>query len=198
MLLRRLLGLLVPVFVCGLHLGCEDPIPPSREGAAWINFTQPTQKEGMGKQCMIARGEVSVAGQVGDKTFTAKTDGQEGVEVDCKVTGSGPFDVSARIQLGANFVQLSASGVSDAAKMTPIDATVGVFTDATQTTYISTPSHPCKLTVIEVAAGRLWAGFRCPLVFPKGNEDESSVCAIINDSSESVAGGYIYLNNCDQ
>ncbi|MDI1447021.1 hypothetical protein [Polyangium sp. 6x1] len=179
----RVACLAFPLVAFAFLGGCSDPVPPTPQGAFNVQFTD------TGADCSIASHR-SEAGAITDtKKTTVLIDGVEGASVSCSVSGAGPFNVSAKISLGSDGINLSIPAINvGATEMSPAAGSFAFWSDRTAGDAFS--SAKCNFYFKEgtgegVAGGKLWVSFECPEVV-----ESQSKCGI----SES----HVILENCDQ
>ncbi|WP_437808675.1 hypothetical protein [Sorangium sp. So ce1078] len=150
-----------------LGLGCSDPAPPTPRGGYSLNFVKP------GASCNVS-GHSEI---LGDVTAAQKTqvlaDGEESASVDCSVSGSGSFDVSAIVGNSATATELRVKidGISPAATR-EMPATGSVSFSSAKTSgipFTSTTDEQCQFwfepeSKQGVDAGKIWVVFECPAV----------------------------------
>lgn len=187
MMLRSSYTCLLAIGALGA-LGCSDPVEPPAKGAANIHVRSASGIPS-GYQCNIP----AHIAQIGDKanpsredTITRVTNGKNGATVECTVKGSGTYSVTAK--LNHQKVSLSLQGSISAGGTG--EAFMASF-DPTSATSLATPDDkPCTLSVetapLQVAAGRLWATFNCPVLQDDG-APTTTYCA---------ADGVILVENC--
>ncbi|MRG98124.1 hypothetical protein [Polyangium spumosum] len=179
----RVACLAFPLVALALLGGCSDPVPPTPQGAFSVQFSD------TGVDCSIASHR-SEAGDIdASKRTTVLVDGVEGASVTCSVSGTGPFDVSAKIFFGSDGINLSIPAINvGATEMSPATGALSFFSDRTAGDAFS--SSQCNFYFKEgtgqgVAAGKLWVSFACPEVVESQNK-----CGI----TES----HVIIENCEQ
>ncbi|WP_437314454.1 hypothetical protein [Sorangium sp. So ce385] len=152
-----------------LGFGCSDPAPPTPRGAYSLNFVKPGASCNVGNHLEVL-GEVSAA-----RRLRMVADGEEGATVDCTVTGSGSFDVSATLELknstAATSVRIKIVDISPTAtKEMPASGSI-IFSSAktSGTAFVSTSDEQCQFwfdadSEQGVDAGKIWVVFECPSV----------------------------------
>lgn len=161
-----------------LSLGCSDPVPPTPRGAWVIYFESPSSTE-----CPIL-GFTAKMGDVTDRTKTKEyVDGEGTASVDCTVSGSGSFSVTAQAAQTETAVGMTMSIGNIAATATsamPAIGSVSFSSEESGGEYISpVTGEPCNFYFIEgsgegVAAGKIWVAFECP----KMQLDQATGCRI--------------------
>ncbi|MDI3288307.1 hypothetical protein [Polyangium sp. 15x6] len=181
--MQRVACLAFPLVAFALLGGCSDPVPPTPQGAFNVQFTD------TGVDCAIASHR-SEAGDITDSKKTAVLiDGVDGANVTCSVSGAGPFNVSAKITLGSDGINLSIPAINvGATEASPASGSFAFWSDRTAGDAFS--SSKCSFYFKEgtgegVASGKLWVSFVCPEVLESTNK-----CGI----SES----HVIFENCDQ
>lgn len=150
-----------------LGLACSDPAPPTPRGAYSLNFVKP------GADCNVS-GHSEILGEVtAAEKNQVLADGEEGATVDCSVTGSGSFDVSARAKNSATAteIRVKINGINPAATQ-EMPATGSVSFSSAKTsgiTFTSTTEDQCLFWFDPesdqgVDAGKIWVVFECPAV----------------------------------
>jgi len=169
--------------VAGLLLalsGCSDPEPqrstgPLADGAFKVVFGT-----AMGGGCIIKPHVAQVGEVTENKIGSLLTSGQQGAEVSCSVLGSGGefsaevsiFDSGDSLTVDLPKLTLSATEAD------PASGSVVLVTAQTVKPYTSPPAEPCAFFFTgkeEVAAGRLWVSFSCPLL---ENASTGSSCGL--------------------
>ncbi|AUX35577.1 MULTISPECIES: hypothetical protein [Sorangium] len=150
-----------------LGFGCSDPAPPTPRAAYSLNFVKP------GASCNVG-GHSEVLGEVtAARRLRVVADGDEGASVDCTVTGSGSFDVSATLKNSATATQVRIKIVDispGATKEMPASGSVSFSSAKTSgTTFTSTTDEQCQFwfdaeSEQGVDAGKIWVVFECPSV----------------------------------
>ncbi|XXX74033.1 hypothetical protein WMF30_40945 [Sorangium sp. So ce134] len=150
-----------------LGLACSDPAPPTPRGAYSLNFVKP------GASCNV-NGHSEVLGEVtAARRLRVVADGDEGATVDCSVTGSGTFDVSAELRNSATATRITLK-IDDISPSTTkeMPATGSIIFSSAKTSgtpYTSTTDEPCQFwfdadSEQGVDAGKIWVVFECPAV----------------------------------
>ncbi|WP_437275879.1 hypothetical protein WME90_32140 [Sorangium sp. So ce375] len=152
-----------------LGLGCSGSEPPTPRGGYTMNFADP------GIDC-AAPGHLAVLGEVsaGQKVRLV-TDGEDDVTVDCSVSGSGTFSVSAMAKnpAEASDIRVKIDSIAPAAtKDAPATGDIAFSSAKTGgQTFYSDPAAPCKFWFEGkqgVDAGKIWVGFECPAMLNEG------------------------------
>jgi len=179
----RVACLAFPLVAFAFLGGCSDPVPPTPQGAFNVQFSD------TGQDCDIASHR-SEAGVISASNRGAVLiDGMNGAQVTCSVSGSGPFNVSAKIVLGSDGINVSIPAINAGATLdSPAKGSFLFFSDRTAGDAFSSSS--CNFYFKEgtgegIAAGKLWVSFNCPEVLESMN-----TCGI----SES----HVIFENCDQ
>jgi hypothetical protein len=171
-------------------LGCEEPIPPTPQGAFQVNFAD------TGVDCT----HKSHQSEMGIITATDRTqiavDGVKEAEIECTVSGAalGPFNVSATMRFeGTEVLTVSIPSIdAKATEATPAPGSAGFKSSVTLDFYGS--SDPCDFYIAPagptgagqgVKPGAAWLSFKCPTIVESMN-----TCGL-NES-------YILLENCTQ
>jgi hypothetical protein len=170
-------------------LGCEEPIPPTPQGAFAVNFTDTgadcphkSHQSAMGIITATERREIAV-------------DGVKGAEISCTVSGAalGPFKVSATMRFeGTEVLSVSVPSI-DAKATDAAPATGSVSFKSSITGDVFGSSEPCSFYIEPagpagaegVKPGAAWLSFTCPTLVESMN-----TCGL----SES----YIIMENCTQ
>lgn len=171
-------------------LGCEEPIPPTPQGAFAVNFAD-TGADCPHKSHQSEMGIISAT----ERTQIA-VDGVKEAEIDCTVSGGdlGPFTVSATMRFeGTEFLSVSVPSIdSKATDATPAQGSVSFKSFTTGKVLGS--SDPCDFYIEPagpsgvgegVKPGAAWLSFKCPKVV------ESMYTCGLNES-------YILMENCTQ
>lgn len=172
-------------------LGCEDPVPPTPQGAFMVNFFD-TGAECPHKSHQSAMGVLSSI----DRT-TIAVDGVKGASVTCSVKGPdlGPFSIEAAYDFeGTEILNVSISKIdSKATEDAPAQGLVGFSSSITGGDFFGS-SEPCEFYIEPagpsgigegVKPGSAWLSFKCPTIVESNN-----TCAI-NES-------YVLMENCTQ
>lgn len=172
-------------------LGCEDPIPPTPQGAFLVNWFD-TGAECPHKSDQSKMGALS---QI-DRT-TIMVNGVKGAAITCAVKGAsgGPFSVDATMEFDkTELLTISIDQIDGkATEAAPAKGNVG-FASAITGTQSFSSKDPCDF-YIEAAGpsgigegvkpGSAWLSFKCPNVV-----NGMSTCAL-NES-------YVLMENCVQ
>jgi hypothetical protein len=166
-------------------MGCSEPVPPASQGAFVAAFQAPGT---CGKDIHNEQIGYADATEIRD----LKKNGAGGAQIFCAVTGAGSgFDVEAELSLFSTNLRVNINGMpSTATEDSPHPGTVTYQTQKTVRPYTSPQDAPCDFwfeNSQEVAAGRVWAQFKCEQI-----EDVSTntICAL---GISTIA-----LQNCDQ
>jgi hypothetical protein len=172
-------------------LGCEEPIPPTPQGAFQVNFLDTgaecphkSHQSAMGILTEVNRTEIAI-------------DLIKGAEVSCTVSGPdlGPFKVSADMTFdGTEVLTVSIPKIdSKATEMAPAEGSVGFASAITGGDFFGS-SGPCQFYIEPagpsgvgegVKPGAAWLSFKCDTLVESNNS-----CAL-NES-------YILIENCSQ
>jgi hypothetical protein len=167
---------------------CSEPVPPASQGA-FVAFFQ----SGGGGMC----GQDIHTGQIGYADATEVTtfikEGTAGARVFCSVTpAGGGFDIEGAMkQLSTDFVVKIAGMPTTATEDAPHPGSISYRTAQTLNFYTSPAETPCQFWLVngqEVAAGRVWAQFKCDSVI---NASSNTECALGNNST-------LAFQNCEQ
>ncbi|WP_437792931.1 hypothetical protein [Sorangium sp. So ce693] len=152
-----------------LGLGCSGAEPSTPRGAYTMNFADP------GADCS-APGHRAILGEVSsDQKVRLVTDGEDNASVDCSVSGSGTFSVSAVAKNPAEAAEIHVKidAISPAATQ-DAPATGSISFSSAKTggqTFYSDTAAPCKFWFAGkqgVDAGKIWVGFECPAMLNEG------------------------------
>ncbi|WP_437523468.1 hypothetical protein WME79_34145 [Sorangium sp. So ce726] len=152
-----------------LGLGCSGAEPPTPRGAYTMNFADP------GIDCS-APGHLAILGEVSSaQKVRLVTDGEDDSSVDCSVSGSGTFSVSAvaKNPAEASEIHIKIDAISPAATR-DAPATGSISFSSARTggqTFYSDPATPCNFWFEGkqgVDAGKIWVGFECPAMLNEG------------------------------
>jgi hypothetical protein len=126
-----------------------------------------------------------------EKTTVLVDGGPEGATIQCQVTGSAKFAVSAKASLNGQSLQIVIPSIdAGATEASPASGTVSLATDKTAGVPYSSPAGmPCAFSFAAgtpegVTAGKIWVGFTCPEV----DDTSGSMC--------SIKQGYAVFENC--
>jgi hypothetical protein len=172
-------------------LGCDEPIPPTPQGAFLVNFFD------TGAMCphKSHQSMMGVLNQT-DRT-TVAVDGVKTAEVSCSVVGGtlGPFAVEASLTFdGTESLTVSVKNIdSKATDIAPAQGSVGYSSSVTGGNFFGS-NQPCDF-YIEAAGpsgigegvkpGSAWLSFKCPSIVESNN-----TCSL-NES-------YVLMENCTQ
>ncbi|EYF01829.1 hypothetical protein [Chondromyces apiculatus] len=183
--LAPVLGVL-SLLVCG----CSDPVPPTPRGGFDVNWVDSPVEE-----CPIRSHRAQVGSPTATDPGTKLVDGEEGAEIECSVTGAGPFKVSASAVQGANILRLNIPSISpSASQAAPASGSVNFRSaELTSGSVSSDSTVPCTFWFPDgrsedqrVTGGKIWVAFECSrMLTPPMNNP----CKI----SES----YALFENCD-
>ncbi|WP_437955646.1 hypothetical protein WME76_29630 [Sorangium sp. So ce119] len=156
----------VPVlgFLPLLGFGCSDPAPPTPRGAFSMNFVDP------GASCNAGNHSAMLGDVTAARRLRVLTDGEEGATIDCSVTGSGTFKVSAQARNPATAAEIRVNipAITPAATE-EMPATGSISFSSVKTggeTFVSDPAAPCEFWFVPeseqgVNAGEIWVVFEC-------------------------------------
>jgi len=172
-------------------LGCEEPVPPTPQGAFVVNF-QDTGAACPHKSHQSIMGAVTATDRV-----TLLVDGINGADISCTVKGGdlGPFSVQANIVFeGTELLTLDIEKIdSKASAAMPAQGNVGFSSSVTGGDFFGS-NQPCEFflsppgpsgTGQGVKAGSAWLSFSCPSMVESNN-----TCAL--------AESYVVVENCLQ
>jgi len=174
---------IIPFAAFALLGGCSDPVPPTPQGAFQVNFAD------SGATCNIASHRTEVGVVDSTKKTTVVVDGVEGADVQCKVSGAGPFTVSARVVLGADLLNISIPAINAGSTVDNPAKGGAAFTSFKTGGAYGSQADGCDFyfkdgTGEGVAAGKLWVSFKC--------------AEVIGDYTCAIAESHVILENCDQ
>jgi len=171
-------------------LGCEEPIPPTPQGAFAVNFTD-TGVDCPHKSHQSAMGIITAT----DRKEIA-VDGVKEAEIDCTVSGAalGPFEISALMRFtGTEVLSVTVPSIdAKATEAAPAKGSVSFKSSITGDVFGS--SDPCDFYIEPagptgagegVKPGAAWLSFKCPTMV-----ESMSTCGL----SES----YVIIENCTQ
>ena len=171
-----------------LGFGCSDPVPATPKGAWSISFESP------GATCPV-NGHNAVMGDVTDRTKkSVLVDGEGGASVDCRVSGSGSFTVSASASDVEKSVGMTLVINSISPGATVDEPATGGISFSSPTTggepAVSANDMPCIFYFVPdsgegVAEGKIWVAFQCDKMIL----DQSDGCRIKQ--------GYAIFENCE-
>lgn len=174
-----------------LALGCDEPVPPTPQGAFQVNFFD------TGPMCPH-KNHKSVMGVLSQtERTTVAVDGVKAAEVGCTVSGDtlGPFTIKANLEFeGTETLTISVDKIdSKATDAAPAQGTVGFASSVTGGDFFGS-NQPCDF-YIEAAGpsgvgegvkpGAAWLSFKCPSIV-----QSTDTCAL-NES-------YVLVENCTQ
>lgn len=178
-----------------LAVHCDDPVPPSAQGAVKYRFknqpnsscASPSTTENIGTVTNIENAPV--------------TNGDGGNQVACSVRAqAGGFSFSGSLTQGDNSFNIS--GLITPGQPSPV--TVQFHADSLKATFISNPDKLCTLSVdpgegekFAVASGKIWAKFSCPDMIQSGASSDVPHCAIAG-GTDKEPGGYVIFQNCEE
>jgi hypothetical protein len=166
--LTVLSGMAVVLF--GFGLGCSEAVPPANQGAVSAQFVT-SSAAGTPGSCNIAPHPFQLG--VTDPSDTGQIiflrDGEAKALVFCSVVAEGNgFNAAAEIEDGPRSFKFTVNGISSA--NTPDNPAMGSVTYRSVETvnfFTSTNDVPCEFWLNdsqEVAEGRVWMQYRCPLI----------------------------------
>jgi hypothetical protein len=175
-------------------IACSDPKPATPRGSLHVAVIQSSVSE-HSSDCQFGPHDAFVGGDAG-KTYPNEfqlgarvVDDENGAKVTCKVTGSGSssFSITGSMHQGA--VTLTMDGSVPQADFNAGKTGMGNVNLITSST-IGHPLAPvdsdsCVFTPVEVAAGRVWSKFDCPLLQASGQQN--TYCG---------ATGFFVFENC--
>lgn len=171
-------------------LGCEEPLPPTPQGAFAVNFSD------TGADCTLKSHQSAMGIITATERKQIAVDLVKEAEIDCSVigTGLGPFQVSATMRFeGTEFLSVSVPSIdAKATEATPAQGSVGFKSFVTAKLFGS--SEPCDFYIEPagptgvgegVKPGAAWLSFSCPTIV-----ESMTTCGI--------AESYILMENCVQ
>ena len=172
-----------------LACGCSDPVPPTPRGGFDVHWVDSPPEE-----CPIRSHRAQVGSPTATEPGTKLVDGEEGAEIECAVTGAGPFKVSASAVQGANILRLNIPSISpSASRAAPASGSVNYRSAELSSGSVSSDSAvPCTFWFPDdrpedqrVNGGKIWVAFECSRMLTPS----MGTCTI----SES----YALFENCD-
>ncbi len=172
---------------------CSDPVPLPAQGAFSMNIRAPAgPNAGLCKvqphNANIGTPPLSATNSDVDRAVDKQ--GKPSADVSCTVKGKETFEVQGSLKVGSTsfFVRL----VEPLPKQGSARAFISEFDATSQTSLASPTGNECTVTAmpapLEIASGRIWATFDCPLI-----RDDRSV------STTSCSGSGVFLfENCEQ
>jgi hypothetical protein len=165
-----------------LPAACSDPKPPTPRGSLFTSIAPASVAEYAGK-CNLdwTDGADAVIGgdlqkQLPDKIDPSRrvTDDEGGAKVSCKVAGSAAaFSISGNMSQGAVTFTVTGSVPSKSNG----SGTIYLKTTATVGNALEPiDGHPCIFRPVEVATGRVWSEFDCPVLRHAG---QTAYCAAL-------------------
>lgn len=175
-----------------LSAGCSDGVPPAAEGAYRVKFVS------NGGSCTLKTHDDAV-GHVTDDNFGLIKDGTQATDVTCLVIDEGGSFYAEGIisgENGARSLQFSVAGLKPGQTADdPAFGRASFLSKATLEPFISPNEEPCRFWFAsgkqQVAAGRLWVSFHCPVITNGGRE-----CGLGQAPPQVPAT--IAVQNCDQ
>lgn len=171
-------------------LGCEEPIPPTPQGAFAVNFSD------TGADCTLKSHQSAMGIITATNRTEIAVDGVKEAEVDCSVIGAdlGPFKVSATMRYeGTEFLNVSIPSIdAKATEATPAQGSVGFKSSVTAKLFGS--SEPCDFYIEPagptgvgegVKPGAAWLSFKCPTIV-----ESMTTCGL--------AESHVLMENCVQ
>lgn len=178
------------VVLFGFGLGCSEAVPPANQGAVNAQFVT-SSAAGTPGSCNIAPHpfELGTVHPTDTGQIIFLRDGEARALVFCSVVADGnAFNAAAELEDGPESFKFSVNGLSAASTMdSPATGSVTYRSVDTVNFFTSTNDVPCEFWLNdsqEVAEGRVWMQYRCPLI-QNGT----------NDCSLGVST--IALQNCD-
>ncbi len=167
-------------------LGCDEPVPPTPQGAFQVNFVDP------GVDCphMSHKSTMGTVSQT--ERTTVLVDGVKEASVACLVSGSGlgPFKLDASLSFeGTEKLQFNVAAIdSKATEAAPAKGNVGFSSLITGKSFSS--DQPCDFYIESgggeaVKPGAAWLSFKCPSLV-----ESISTC--------SLGESYVLIENCTQ
>lgn len=172
---------------------CSDPPPPNGRGALYVDVGEPTDSQHSG--CQFGTHSANIGGDPAQRypdqyQFGVRVvNGENHASVKCKVKGSGPYTISGRMSLGA--VSLTVDGSVPKANFE------GGASGKGNVYLLTSPmvghsigpieQDPCTFTPVDVASGKVWSRFDCPVLQANGQQD--TYCS---------ATGFFLFENCEQ
>jgi hypothetical protein len=182
------------LLLAGVTMGCDDPVPPSAQGAVKYSIA-----DSASKTCSFKVSNAGL-GSVDATAHTSIVNGDNDALVTCRVVQSGnTYNLTASIKQNGDSFSVSGD-------ITPGQAsslTVQLYPSVSKNIYSSSPDSPCTVSVggadtsLGIGPGRIWASFSCPLLVQQGSMDAPS-CAVAQSNSKTAPGGYFVFENCDQ
>lgn len=182
-----------------LAVGCDDPVPPSAQGAVKYRLG----RQATGPICQVSSPS-EVVGSININDLSQSTpvvDGEGSAKVICTIRPSGSsYNVSATVSTGNDSLSLLGTITPGTAST----ATVGITSSNLKGSYSSSPDNPCQIIVegatpagLGISPGKMRAIFTCPDMVHGGAASDEGHCAILG-ATNSEPGGYIFLDNCDE
>ncbi len=182
--------LLVGAGLCTIgSVGCSEAVPPASEGAFVALFQSGTTTG----NCGITNHNSQIGNVNVTEILDLRKEGVGGAQIFCTVNSAGTgFDVNAELRLQNTKLRLTVNGLpSTATEAEPHPGSLTIQTQQSITAFTSPQETPCDFWFggqdQQVAAGRVWAQFSCPVIEDPGT---GKVCAL--------GVSTIALQNCDQ
>lgn len=193
--LGRALGVAIalPILVT---TACSDSPPATARGSVIVDVT-PSSVAEYASLCNFGPHQALIGGDA-DKLLpnafdpgTRVVDGDDGTTVSCRVAGSSSFEFRGRIRKGNVEVSVDGRVPSADSGTAPGAGNVYVSTPNTSRQALepldASTVDSCSFTPVEVAPGRAWSAFDCPVL--KASDQTNTYCG---------ARGYFVFENCDR
>lgn len=173
-----------------LLLSCSDPVAPASEGAWVVTFSSTATQ---GKACGISTHNSNVGGVTATRIDALEKDTIRGANVFCRVgVNGGGFKIEGYNELGTSALQVVVDELKAGVKAgSGSPGKIAYRSAQTAATYTSPDATPCEFYFVgdsqEVAEGRVWMTFNCPIVEDVGG-----------NSSCGIQQGTIAFQNCSQ
>jgi len=185
--------------VGALAVGCDDPVPPSAQGAVKYRLG----RKPSGLACSASAPSETIGSiNITDLNASAPlVDGEGANKISCRIKQNGAaYNVNLNAKQGPNIFALS--GVVTPGQTSPV--TVNVTADSIKASYSSSSEMPCELKVdgttpagLGISPGKIRAIFDCPDMILGGAATDAPRCAIAGATTQEP-GGYVFFDNCDE
>ncbi len=167
--------------------GCSDPLPPPYEASAQFQIASGAPA---GASCPFMAHVTNFGDTVPSASSpgTVLVDGKKGAEVNCSVSGEGPFNFEGTVAIPTARLTFFAGTAVQGGE----GQATGIFRDPIMArTLQSDATQPCIISVNEgslsVEKGSIWAKFSCPKI---GEDSQPNIWC--------QASGFFVFRSCDE
>ncbi len=194
----RTLSPVVLVVLGALASACDDPVPPTAQGAVSyrIQSTPTGELCPVGSPARISIGAVTETQNAPVSDGDTDTNGKTiGVQCLVRKESNGTFTINARISQNKSVFAIAASSQP----ADNIQASVTVSTSDGINSFANVPNQPCTIKVqsegtgFAIESGRVWASVSCPSLALQGSTTDGR-CALGVSGQEQT---YMLFQNCD-